>query len=163
MSGGKGGTTTSETKIPQYIEDASKSNLALADKLSNIGYVPYYGPDVAAFNPMQQAAFQGTQQAASAFGMPTGEGQYMPQATQFAGGIQGYSSAPMFEQARQNLAQYRPAQAQYMDSFFMNPQSGSAGVNAAPIGAAQGYSPQGYTNTSPLGAQPIDISRSGKG
>jgi hypothetical protein len=163
MSGGKGGSTTSEVKIPDYIEGASKSNLALADKLSNIGYVPYYGPDVAAFSPMQQAAFQGTQNAASAFGMDAGAGQYMPQATQFASGVQGYSSAPLFEQAQQNLAMYRPSQSQYMDSFFMNPQSGAAGTNAAPMGAAQSYSPQGYTNTSPLGVQPVDVSRSGKG
>lgn len=150
MSGGKGGSETSEVKIPQYIEDASKSNLALAEKLSNIGYVPYYGPDVAAFNPMQQAAFQGTQQAASAFGMPTGEGQYMPQATQFAGGVQGYSSAPMFEQAQQNLAQYRPAQSNYMNSFFIDPVTGQQGSNA-------------NLSQSPLGTQAVDVSRSGKG
>lgn len=150
MSGGKGGSETSEVKIPQYIEDASKSNLALAEKLSNIGYVPYYGADVAAFNPMQQAAFQGTQQAASAFGMPTGEGQYMPQATQFAGGVQGYSSAPMFEQAQQNLAQYRPAQSNYMNSFFIDPVTGQQGSNA-------------NLSQSPLGTQAVDVARSGKG
>jgi len=47
----KGGTTTVQQAAPQtvtqdipdYIEDASKQNLALADQLSNIGYVPYYG------------------------------------------------------------------------------------------------------------------------
>ena len=85
MSGGKGGSKTTRTEIPAYIEDAAKSNLGLADKISNIGYTPYYGPDVAAFTPMQDASFQNTQDAASAFGMNAGAGQYMPEATEFAG------------------------------------------------------------------------------
>lgn len=155
MSGGKGGGQTTKTEIPAYIEDAAKSNLALADKISNIGYTPYYGPDVAAFTPMQDAAFQNTQDAASAFGMNTGAGQYAPEPTEFAGGVMGYSSAPMFEQSVENLAQFRPAQSQYMDTFFMNPQTGEAGSNAAPVGRAESFSPTGYTNSSPLGVQPI--------
>ena len=69
MSGGKGGGKTTRTEIPAYIEDAAKSNLGLADKISNIGYTPYYGPDVAAFSPMQEAAFQNTQDAASALSL----------------------------------------------------------------------------------------------
>ena len=155
MSGGKGGGRTTKTEIPEYIEDAAKSNLALADKISNIGYTPYYGPDVAAFSPMQDAAFQNTLEAASAFGMNTGSGQYMPEPTEFAGGAMGYSSAPIFEQSVENLAQFRPAQSQYIDSFFMNPQTGGAGVNAAPLGRAESFSPTGYMNDSPLGVQPI--------
>ena len=155
MSGGKGGGRTTRTEIPEYIEDAAKSNLALADKISNIGYTPYYGADVAAFTPMQDAAFQNTSEAASAFNMNTGSGQYAPEPTEFAGGVMGYSSAPMFEQSVENLAQFRPAQSQYMDTFFMNPQTGEAGSNAAPMGRAESFSPTGYTNSSPLGVQPI--------
>ena len=155
MSGGKGGSSSASVQVPTYIEDAAKSNLALADKISNIGYTPYYGPDVAAFSPMQNAAFQNTQGAASAFGMDSGAGQYMPEATEFAGGAMGYSSAPIFEQSVENLAQFRPAQSQYIDSFFMNPQTGEAGSNAAPLGSAESFNPTGYTNNSPLGVQPI--------
>jgi len=155
MSGGKGGGRTSKTEIPKYIESAAKSNLALADRISNIGYVPYYGPDVAAFSPMQNAAFENTQDAAEAFGMSAGDEQYMPEATEFAGGAMGYSSAPLFEQSVENLAQFRPAQSQYIDTFFMDPQSGSAGKNAAPLGRAQSFRPTGYSNDSPLGVQPI--------
>lgn len=155
MSGGKGGGRTTTTEIPAYIEDAAKSNLALADKISNIGYTPYYGPDVAAFTPMQDAAFQNTQDAASAFGMNTGAGQYAPEPTEFAGGVMGYSSAPMFEQSVENLAQFRPAQSQYMDTFFMNPQTGEAGSNAAPMGNAESFTPVNYAPRSPLGVQPI--------
>jgi len=60
MAGGKGGTQTSQITIPDYIEDAARRNLAKAEDISQIGYVPYYGPDVAAFTPMQEASFQQT-------------------------------------------------------------------------------------------------------
>ena len=53
MSGGKGGSTSSTITVPQYIEDAAKANLAKADRIAQIGPVRYYGPDVAAFTPMQ--------------------------------------------------------------------------------------------------------------
>ena len=56
--GGKGGSATSEVKIPQWLEDAARENLAKAGDISQIGYVPYYGPDVAAMTPMQEAAMQ---------------------------------------------------------------------------------------------------------
>ena len=162
----KGGTTvvspqTTSTKLPSYVEGASKQNLALADKLSNIGYTPYYGPDVAGFSPMQQAAFENTQQAAGAFGMNTGAGQYMPETTEFAGGVQGYSSAPLFEQSVENLRQYRPAQAQYMDSFFMNPVTGEQGANVVPAGTPD-FAVQPYQPSSPLGVQPVSVQGRGK-
>lgn len=127
MSGGKGGSQTSSVEIPEYIEAAAQRNLSKAEGISQLGYVPYYGPDVAALTPMQQAAMQNVAGAASAFGMatPTGEDVYgMPAPTTFAGGIQGYSSAPMFEQAQAELARQRPAQKSYIDSFFIDPYTG---------------------------------------
>jgi hypothetical protein len=96
MSGGKGGSTTSTVTVPQYIEDAAKANLAKAEEISKIGYTPYYGPDVAAFNPMQQAGFQNTAGMADAFGLAGGgtgmEG--MPAPTTYAGGVQGLLICP---------------------------------------------------------------------
>ena len=127
MSGGKGGSSTSSVEIPEYIEAAAQRNLSKAEGISQLGYVPYYGPDVAALTPMQQAAMQNVAGAASAFGMatPTGQDVYgMPAPTTFAGGIQGYSSAPMFEQAQAELARQRPAQKSYIDSFFIDPYTG---------------------------------------
>ena len=56
--GGKGGKQTTEVKIPEWLEGAARTNMARADEIAKIGYTPYYGPDVAAFTPMQQAAFQ---------------------------------------------------------------------------------------------------------
>jgi hypothetical protein len=129
MSGGKGGSTTSEIKVPQYIEDAAKANLAKAAGISEVGYTPYYGPDVAAFNPMQQAMFQNTSDVANAFGMatPTNPQDIMgnmgrPQT--YANGVTGYSSAPMFQDAVDTLGYFRPNQKALMDSFFVNPNIG---------------------------------------
>ena len=139
MAGGKGGSTTSSVQIPEYIEKAAQRNLNKAEKISQLGYVPYYGPDVAAFTPMQQAAFQNTADTASAFGMaaPTSQQDIMggmPAPTTYAGGVQGYSSAPMYQQSVDELARQRPAQKSYIDSFFIDPYTGQYGSNVeAPV------------------------------
>lgn len=137
MSGGKGGSQTTEVKVPEYIEEAGKANLAKADELAKIGYTPYYGPDVAAFTPMQQAAFQNTANTASAFGMGSPMGQQdimggMPAPTQYAGGVSGYSSAPMYEQSVDQFRAARPAQYQALLAPFIDPVSGRQ--PAAPFG-----------------------------
>lgn len=132
MAGGKGGSTTTTVEVPEYIEEAAKRNLARADTISQIGYVPYYGPDVAAFTPTQEAAFQNVASQAGAFGLTTPAGgpmAGMPAPQQFAGGIQGYSSAPMYEQALGELATRRPAQFNLIESLFINPVTGQVGAN----------------------------------
>jgi hypothetical protein len=132
MSGGKGGSTTSSVEIPEYIEEAARRNLAKAEDISQIGYVPYYGPDVAAFTPFQEAGFQQTADVASAFGVGPQMSQTdimggMPAPTEFAGGVRGYSSAPLYQQAVDELAAQRPAQAQFIESFFIDPVTGQVG------------------------------------
>jgi len=128
MSGGKGGSETSEVKVPQYIEDAGKANLAKADLMAQIGPVTNYGPDVAAFSPMQQAAFGNTASAAGAFGMGGGgtgmEG--VPAPTEYAGGIQGYSSAPLFEQSMAELKARSPGQYAAINAPFIDPVTGAS-------------------------------------
>ena len=139
MSGGKGGSTTSTVEVPQYIEDAARRNLERADLISKIGYVPYFGPDVAAFTPQQEAAFAGTQQLGSAFGLPTAglpsatvgvrSSDYdmgVPAPETFAGGVRGYSSAPMFEEAMDEFGRRRPAQKAFIDQLFIDPVSQGA-------------------------------------
>ena len=127
-----GGTKEDKVILPKFYETALQQQIGMAGDASATGYVPYYGPEVAAFSPMQEAAMQGTDMMAGAFGMPTTGGQqYMPQAETFAGGVQGYSSAPMFEGAVDALAANRPAQANYLNSFTINPQTGQLGSNAA--------------------------------
>jgi len=128
----KGGSKDNSVTLPKFYETALQQQIGMAGDVSQTGYVPYYGPEVAAFSPMQQAAFQGTDQMASAFGMPTTGGQqYMPQAETFAGGVQGYSSAPLYDQAVAAHAAANPAQATQLGSFTMNPVTGEIGANAA--------------------------------
>jgi len=153
MSGGKGGSTTSEVKIPEYIEAASKANLARASDISKIGYTPYYGPDVAAFSPMQQAAFQNTADTASAFGLraPTSQQDIMggmPAPTTYAGGVQGYSSAPMYEQSLAELEAQRPGQYQAIMNQFLDPVGG--GYSGPSYGGSSSYAPLSAGSASPV-------------
>ena len=124
----KGGSTQSDVTVPKFFETALQQSVGMGRDVAQTGYVPYYGPDVAAFSPMQQAAFEGTNQMASAFGMPTADNQsYMPQAETFAGGVQGYSAAPIYQESVDALAANRPAQKAYIDSFSIDPVTGAAG------------------------------------
>jgi hypothetical protein len=134
MSGGKGGSTTSQVEVPAWLENAAQTNLARADQLSTIGYTPYYGADVAALTPMQQASMQNTNQGASAFGMaaPTDAMAGMPQAQTFAGGVQGYSSGGLYDQALSELQTRRPGQFAALNAPFINPYTGAP--PAAPFG-----------------------------
>ena len=141
----KGGTTSGSTEIPAWLENAAIENINKARDVSQIGYVPYYGPDVAAFSPMQQQSMQSTGNAASAFGLaPQGFDAMsgMPQAQTFAGGMQGYSSAPLYEQALDNLYAKAPAQYNAIKDRFIDPFTGAAPRNgyANPAQASQMFS-----------------------
>lgn len=69
MSGGKGGSQSTKVEIPAFIESAARENLARAQRTARMGYLPYYGPEVAAFSPMQEQAMRATGGAAEAFGL----------------------------------------------------------------------------------------------
>lgn len=148
----KGGSQTTAVEVPQALSDAARRNLARADKIAGIGYMPYFGADVAAMTPMQQAAMQGTNQMASAFGLPSVSDPMagMPQSQDF-GGMQAYSSAPMYEQSLQSLAQNRPEQYQAIESMF-NPTGGTS------YGGGYGSGGSGYgTTTSGGGVSASDV------
>ena len=137
---GKGGSTSSTVAVPEYIEKAARRNLTEADKIRRLGFIPEYGPTVAAFTPTQEAAFQGTAQAAGAFGLPGGEMSMqdisggMPEPTTYAGGVRGYSALPIYEQALEAFGQARPGQKRYAESFFIDPVTGLPGSNMqAPV------------------------------
>ena len=136
----KGGSTSSTVEVPEYIEKAAQRNLNQADLISKLGFIPEYGPTVAAFTPSQEAAFQGTAQAAGAFGLPGGDMSMrdisggMPEPTTYAGGVRGYSSLPIYEQALEAFGEARPGQKRYVDSFFIDPVTGLPGSNMqAPV------------------------------
>lgn len=144
------GTSRSQVQIPAWLENAARQNMARADAIAQIGYVPYYGPEVAALTPMQVQAMQGTNAASSAFGLGSVDPMAgMPQAETFAGGVQGYSSMPMFEQALAQLRAERPGQYNALMAPFINPQTGA--TPAAPFGSM------------PAGLRGDDEGRSGGG
>jgi len=151
----KGGTTSGSTEIPAWLESAAIENINKARDVSQIGYVPYYGPDVAAFSPMQQQSMQSTGNAASAFGLaPQGFNAMagMPQAQTFAGGVQGYSSAPLYEQSLDKLFANAPAQYRAINDMFIDPFTGAAprgGYGATPTQVSQMSS--GGNGNSPYG------------
>ncbi len=88
-------STETTTKLPAWYEDAAKDLIALGKKRSTLGYVPWMGPDVAALDPASLAGMQGFDAMSAAFGMPGNSAasaqQYLPQATNYAGGVKGYS------------------------------------------------------------------------
>ena len=127
----KGGTQTDMVTLPEFAETGVQQGLGMGAAAAGTGYTPYYGPDVASFSPMQTAAFEGTDAMASAFGMPTSGGQsYLPEATTM-GGVTGYSSKPLMDANIDALAADRPAQADYLSSFTIDPVTGEKGANMA--------------------------------
>jgi hypothetical protein len=128
MGRNAGGSETVKTEIPKWLEGAAKDMLGQAQGVAQIGPVRYGGPDVAALTPQQIAARQGTNQAASAFGMGTVDPTAgLPQAQDF-GGMQGYSSAPIYDQALEELRRTSPAQYEAIMGQFINPKTGAAPV-----------------------------------
>lgn len=127
------GSDKSSTTIPDWVAGPAKQNIAQAQRVAAAGYMPYYGPDVAAFTPMQNAAFDGTNQAAAAFGMPAAQGNGMPKPQTFAGGVQGYSSAPMYQQAVAALKKNNPKQYAALMSVLQN--FGKSAQPANPVNA----------------------------
>lgn len=68
--GGKGSTkSTTQVKLPQFLERAAEENIALADQVGRVGFMPNLGPTVAGFSPGQTASMANTNQAAQAFGL----------------------------------------------------------------------------------------------
>lgn len=129
MSGGKGGRSTTEVKIPEWLEAAGKEALARGRATADIGYTPYYGPDVAAMTPLQIASNQSLAGAAGAFGLGGGnlsmgtEGMPTPQT--FDGGVQGYSSGSLYDQALRELQMRRPGQYDAITGMYIDPITGA--------------------------------------
>jgi len=133
--GGKGGKSSTEVSVPAWLQEAAQSGLARGEQAAGIGYVPYRGPDVAALTPMQEAAMANTSMASSAFGLGASPmpGAGMPAAQTFAGGVRGYSSAPIYDQAVSELQMRDPAQyAKLVAPFSITSMPMGGGATSAP-------------------------------
>ena len=147
--GGKGGSKTTETTIPDWIKDPAVRNLQRAEDVQRIEYMPYYGADVAAFNPMQNAAMNNNIATAQSFGLLdpnstlTAESG-MPTPTDFDG-FSGYSSQPMYESALAEMKAKQPdASAQYDALFGASAMAQlNASRNSGRGGGGGGITPRG--------------------
>lgn len=159
MSGGKGGTQTSAQSIPAWVEGPAKENLARAKAVGEIGYMPYYGPDVAGLTPQQEMAMRGTFGAQQAYGIVPQSAQFstgLPPAQQFAGGAYGYSSGNLFDQAVAELAARQPDQVARYGKVMnpnINPEAYTQAVNAQLPNYAQSSGGDGMGNVPNYWAQ----------
>lgn len=133
-----GGSVSSETKIPKWLEDAARAAMRRGERVADAGFAPWFGPDVAAFTPTQEAAFANNRSAAEAFGLTAPAATGMPAPQTFAGGVQGYSSAPMFMGAVDELNKQLPGVGANYDRLNgwnrMNPASAPAAPMTRPGG-----------------------------
>jgi hypothetical protein len=122
MSGGKGGSNTQKTEIPDWLKEPAIRNMARAEDAQKIGYMPWQGPDRAAFNPHQKAAMQQNIGASEAFGL-SAPGALTPlqglrAPTTYADGSQGYSGLGLYEQAKAELAAKQPGDVEKYNKLF---------------------------------------------
>lgn len=82
-----------------------------------------------------------TNRGASSFGLTPSAGTGMPPPTTFAGGVQGYSSGGLYDQALEELKRRAPGQYAALRAPFIDPVTG-----ALPTGV---YAP-GYSVTPPV-------------
>lgn len=146
--GGKGGKQTTQVQIPAWLEAGARQNMARADQIAQIGPVIERGPTVAAFSEPQQQAFQNTGVAASAFGLaPQGaDMRYQPAPTTYAGGVQGYSSAPLYDQMLNDFRAASPGQFDFMRGMFIDPVTGAGPTNAPFAGRPSAPAPVAATS-----------------
>ena len=121
----KGGsnTTTQKQELPAWLDKAAQDNLAQAKIAGQIGYMPYYGPEIAGLSPQQTQSMQNTFNAQQAFGMVPQGAEFstgLPEAQQYAGGVSGYSSGGLFDQALAELRARQPDIAAQYDKFYSN-------------------------------------------
>lgn len=136
--------STSETKtqgvtsarLPAVLEQTAAQDIALANEIGRIGYVPYQGPTVAGLSGPQQAAMANTNAAASAFGLAQAPVAPQPQymgGEQGAGMTGGYSPYDLYMQA---LMAMPAGQRGAIESYLIDPNTGALptrGMGEPPI------------------------------
>ena len=108
-----GGTKTQKNEIDPELKRAALENLAMAKKVGQLGYIPYTGDTVAGMSPGQIAAIQSGNMGASAFGLPE-------MAVPTGANLNPYAA---YETA---LANIPAGQRAFIESMFINPQTGAA-------------------------------------
>lgn len=108
-----GGKTTETQSIDPDLKAAALANLQMAQRVGQLGSVPYKGATVAGMQPAQIAAAQNLNTGLEAFGF---SGSPIPA----AGDLSPYGIY------QQQLAQMAPGQRAFIESMFINPVTGAA-------------------------------------
>ena len=124
-----GGKTKETQQIDPDLKAAALANLAMAQRVGQLGFVPYKGATVAGLQPAQIAAMQNTNAGLEAFGLGTS-------AVPTGGNLSPYGIY------QEQLAQMAPGQRAFIESMFINPMTGAMpgmqfGAQAAPATPAQ--------------------------
>ena len=108
-----GGKNTTTQSIDPALKEAAMANLASAQKIGQLGFVPYTEATVAGMQPGQISAMQSTNLGAEAFGLPQ-------TAIPTGGDLSPYQ---IYQTALSNMA---PGQRAFIESMFINPMTGAA-------------------------------------
>jgi hypothetical protein len=134
MGGSTPATTTSinKTELPAWLEDVTKENIALAQKVADRPYEAYGGQLVAGFSPEQEQAFQ--------YGL-SGIGQQAPNyqaAQQAAAGVAGYQPQNVTAQnfLQGDVGAYMNPYIQNVEDRAIANAQRSAQMNINQLGAA---------------------------
>ena len=107
-----GGQNTTTQSIDPALKEAAMANLASAQRIGQLGFVPYTEATVAGMQPGQISAMQSTNLGADAFGLPQ-------TAIPTGGDLSPYQ---IYQTALSNMA---PGQRAFIESMFINPMTGA--------------------------------------
>jgi hypothetical protein len=131
MGSSKTSKQTSTVELPPELRQASLDNLRLAQDVGRMPAIHNFGPTVAALTPQQDAAMMGTNQAASAFGLPNGGAigsAAMPTVVD-VGGARGYSTKGLYDNAMDQVPQFVK---DLLSQFTHSPGAKVGAASAAP-------------------------------
>lgn len=94
-----GGTQRTEqtVKLPKSLEVGAREVLAAGMRAAALPYTPNRGVTVAAFTPQQEAAMQGANLQASAFGLPSVNSYGISPNVEMTNGVAGYSTGTIYD------------------------------------------------------------------
>lgn len=134
-----GGSQTTTNQLPAWYEAAAQKQLSVADRVSKKGFVPNMGPSVAAFAPQQVDSMQSASDWATAFGLhPKRDvAASLPTATDYGGGVKGYSSYPLYTKQLDMLKTTYPGLYSYITQMMIDPVTGvmNGGQSDTPNGS----------------------------
>tara|TARA_S200002703_G_scaffold60664_1_gene52515 strand:+ start:2015 stop:2779 length:765 start_codon:yes stop_codon:yes gene_type:complete len=124
MSGGKGGSQSSQVQIPGYMEDALRQQLARAQAVQNMPYAPIMGPTMAGFTSGQKAGMESQAALAQRMGIIPQEydvaSGYMPGAIDVGNGLTAYASYPGAKERVISAFEENPALQRSYESLYAN-------------------------------------------